>query len=110
MNTIRPADFRTGRHVVYNLHAHIVLVPKYRKKVMTPRVIAKDNHLVIGDLDPALTDGDCGRALFNNLPSYQSFCSFGCQPIQQCLQGLWISGVAQHTNYRVYAYRLIDSS
>ena len=35
---MRPADFRTGRHVVYNLHAHIVLVPKYRRKVMTPRV------------------------------------------------------------------------
>lgn len=30
--------FRTGRHVVYKLHAHIVLVPKYRKKVMTRRV------------------------------------------------------------------------
>ena len=30
--------FRTGRHVVYKLHAQIVLVPKYRKKVMTRRV------------------------------------------------------------------------
>lgn len=31
-------DFRTGRHVVFDLHAHIVLTPKYRKKVMTDRV------------------------------------------------------------------------
>ncbi len=31
-------EFRTGRHVVYKLHAHIVLVPKYRRKVMTKRV------------------------------------------------------------------------
>jgi putative transposase len=31
-------DFRTGRHVVYKLHAHIVLTPKYRRKVMTKRV------------------------------------------------------------------------
>ena len=31
-------DFRTGRHVVYDLHAHIVLTPKYRRKVMTDRV------------------------------------------------------------------------
>lgn len=37
---MRTADFRTGRHVVYNLHAHIVLTPKYRRKVMTPRVTA----------------------------------------------------------------------
>ncbi|EQD79159.1 Transposase IS200-like protein [mine drainage metagenome] len=31
-------QFRTGRHVVYKLHAHIVLVPKYRRKVITKRV------------------------------------------------------------------------
>ena len=31
-------EWRNGRHVVYRLHAHIVLVPKYRKKVMTKRV------------------------------------------------------------------------
>lgn len=30
--------FRTGRHVIYDLHAHIVLTPKYRRKVITPRV------------------------------------------------------------------------
>jgi putative transposase len=27
------AEIRTGRHVVYNLHAHLVFVPRYRKKV-----------------------------------------------------------------------------
>lgn len=26
-------DIRTGRHVVFNLHAHIVFVPKYRKNI-----------------------------------------------------------------------------
>lgn len=31
-------DWRNGRHVVYRLHAHIVLTPKYRRKVMTDRV------------------------------------------------------------------------
>lgn len=30
--------WRTGRHVVHDLHAHIVLTPKYRRQVMTPRV------------------------------------------------------------------------
>jgi putative transposase len=31
-------EWRAGRHVVYRLHAHIVLTPKYRRKVMTDRV------------------------------------------------------------------------
>lgn len=31
-------NFRTGRHVVYELHAHIVLTPKYRRKVFTQEV------------------------------------------------------------------------
>ena len=35
---MRTDEFRTGRHVVYKLHAHIVLTPKYRRKVMTKRV------------------------------------------------------------------------
>lgn len=31
-------EWRAGRHVVYDLHAHIVLTPKYRRKVMSERV------------------------------------------------------------------------
>ena len=31
-------DLRTGRHVVHALTAHLVFVPKYRKKVITERV------------------------------------------------------------------------
>ena len=34
-------DWRNGRHVAYRLHAHIVLTPKYRRKVMTDRVAAE---------------------------------------------------------------------
>lgn len=30
--------YRTGRHVVYQLHAHIVVVTKYRRGVITDRV------------------------------------------------------------------------
>ena len=32
------SDFRTGRHVVYALAAHLVFVPKYRRKVITEKV------------------------------------------------------------------------
>lgn len=35
---MNPDEWRNGRHVVYKLHAHIVLTPKYRKRVMTKRV------------------------------------------------------------------------
>lgn len=31
-------EYRNGRHVVYKLHAHLIFVTKYRKKVMTDRV------------------------------------------------------------------------
>jgi putative transposase len=31
-------NFRTGRHVVYDLNAHLVFIPKYRRKVITARV------------------------------------------------------------------------
>jgi putative transposase len=32
------SEFRSGRHVVYNLHAHLVFLPKYRRGVFTERV------------------------------------------------------------------------
>ena len=31
-------DYRVGRHVVYDLNAHVVLVTKYRKNAITDRV------------------------------------------------------------------------
>ena len=32
------SDFRTGRHVVYSLTAHLVFVPKCRRRVLTSQV------------------------------------------------------------------------
>ncbi len=34
------SDFRAGRHVVHSLSVHLVFMPKYRKRVITPRVFA----------------------------------------------------------------------
>lgn len=34
----KATDFRVGRHVVYLLHAHLVLVTKYRRGAITDRV------------------------------------------------------------------------
>ena len=35
----RANEFRTGRHVVFNLQAHLVFVPKYRGGVINERVL-----------------------------------------------------------------------
>ena len=35
----RTTDFRKGRHVVHKLSAHLVFVPKYRRRCLTPRVV-----------------------------------------------------------------------
>lgn len=34
-------ELRTGRHVVFNLHAHIVFVPKYRKNIFDSDALEK---------------------------------------------------------------------
>lgn len=33
-------DIRTGRHCVFNLHAHLVFVTKYRRKVLDAKAIS----------------------------------------------------------------------
>ena len=34
------SDIRIGRHVVFNLHAHLVFVTKYRRKVLDQKILA----------------------------------------------------------------------
>jgi len=34
------SDIRSGRHVVFNLHAHLVFVTKYRRKVLDQKILA----------------------------------------------------------------------
>lgn len=35
---VAPKGFRVDAHVVYSLHAHILFTPKYRRRVITPKV------------------------------------------------------------------------
>jgi hypothetical protein len=37
---VRATNFRTGRHVVYNIQAHLVCAAKYRRAVINERVLA----------------------------------------------------------------------
>lgn len=38
-------DLRTGRHCIFNLHAHLVFVTKYRRKVLTKATIERLNDI-----------------------------------------------------------------
>ena len=35
----KETDLRRGRHVVFNLHIHLVFVAKYRRKVFTKEIL-----------------------------------------------------------------------
>ncbi|MFI8076375.1 transposase, partial [Streptomyces sp. NPDC086033] len=39
-------DVRTGRHVVYNLHAHLVFVTKYRRGVFDDDMLKRCEEIM----------------------------------------------------------------
>ncbi|MBW5484603.1 IS200/IS605 family transposase [Streptomyces bambusae] len=39
-------DIRRSAHVVYNLHAHLVLVTKYRRGVFTPEMLTRAEEIM----------------------------------------------------------------
>ena len=54
-------DLRRGRHVVYNLHVHLVFVAKYRRKVFTKEVLDDMRGIfesVCTDFEAQLVDFD----------------------------------------------------
>jgi putative transposase len=68
-----PDDWRNGRRVVYRLHTHIVLAPKYRRKVMTDRVVAdlrSSFEEVCGRLDVSLDAFETDRDHAHLLATY----------------------------------------
>lgn len=42
-------DLRRGRHVVYNLHVHLVFVTKYRRQVFTKQIL-DDMQIIFSDV------------------------------------------------------------
>lgn len=52
-------NVRKGRSVVYNLHAHLVFVPKYRRGVFTNEILARCEQVmreVCADFNAELTE------------------------------------------------------
>lgn len=39
------SEIRSGRHVVFNLHAHLVFVTKYRRKVLDQKILSDMKHI-----------------------------------------------------------------
>lgn len=39
-------DVRTGRHVVYNLHAHLVFLTKYRRSAFTDAMLTRTEEIM----------------------------------------------------------------
>jgi putative transposase len=51
-------EYRTGRHVVYQLHVHLVFVPRYRRKVFDADALKRLRIIfgaVSGDFEAELT-------------------------------------------------------
>lgn len=46
------SNIRTGRHVVFNLHVHLVFLTKYRQKVFTEEIISD-----LGDIFEKICEG-----------------------------------------------------
>jgi len=69
----RTTDFRQGRRVVYALHAHLVFTPKYRRAVITPRVLAElENSMrrVCADFETTLDEINVEQDHIHLLISY----------------------------------------
>jgi putative transposase len=59
-------EFRTGRHVVYQLHAHLVFVPRYRRRVFDAEALERLRNafrIVCADFEADLKE-------FNGAPDH----------------------------------------
>ena len=57
----KETDLRRGRHVVFNLHVHLVFVAKYRRKVFTKEILADMRQIfesVCTDFEAQLVEFD----------------------------------------------------
>ena len=59
MGECQVSDHRTGRHVVFELHAHIVFVPRYRKKVFDADALERFKRMfriILADFESDLVE------------------------------------------------------
>ena len=76
-----PKDFRRGRHVVFKLHAHLVFVPKYRRKAISERafrILEEAWRVVCGDLEAVLLEANFEPDHVHLLVEYPPKLSLSC--------------------------------
>ena len=67
-------QIRTGRHCVFNLHAHLVFVAKYRKNIFSAKIIEKLKTMfskVCKDMEVTLKEVNGERDHIHLLVEYQ---------------------------------------
>ena len=67
------SDLRTGKHVVFNLHCHLVFVPRYRRKVFDADALERLHRMfriVCADFETDLTEFNGERDHVHLLISY----------------------------------------
>lgn len=63
----KETDLRRGRHVVFNLHVHLVFVAKYRRKVFTKEILDDMRQIfesVCTDFEAQLVEFDGENDMF----------------------------------------------
>ena len=69
----KETDLRRGRHVVFNLHIHLVFVAKYRRKVFTKEILGDMRQIfesVCTDFEAQLVEFDGGNDHVHLLVNY----------------------------------------
>ena len=69
----KETDLRRGRHVVFNLHVHLVFVAKYRRKVFTKEILDDMRQIfesVCTDFEAQLVEFDGGNDHVHLLVNY----------------------------------------
>ena len=69
----KETDLRRGRHVVFNLHIHLVFVAKYRRKVFTKEILDDMRQIfesVCTDFEAQLVEFDGGNDHVHLLVNY----------------------------------------
>ncbi len=96
-------DFRAGRHVIYELHAHLVFTPKYRHRVITDQLLTSLEPILRGvcenfetSLDEINTDQDHLHLLVSYPPK------IALSKLVNSLKGVSSRHLHKHHNHTIH--------
>ncbi len=95
-------DFRKGRHVAHELHAHLVFTPKYRHRVITDELLASLTpilHGVCRDFETSLDEINTDHDHLHLLVSYPPKVSLS--KLVNSLKGVSSRHLHKHHNHTI---------